>query len=391
MKELKENIKSFDFKIRNRFPNIEDYKSRNLEVPEWCKEELKTDRKLKDNYKHQLETINHKFESWGIKTEEETEEFIPKMNRQKHFLERELADMEKELPKILEKEMLKMQEKKVLLPSVEEQRKILTEEIKKNLRPMSEIEPEIRTLRFEQTLNKKWEKGEISQEEKKLYSSVGYKRYYEWLDGEIENLQEPTESANDISVEKSETFRSESVPVTKPSEIKPVENKRTEETFFNGGLFSDQTLDGLEKANAKFMVSPKIHQLITYTEDSGVDENLEFETLSEAQKKGKALLNEWELDKSDNGFVVFNKETKQIESTFGYFPVEQAFSKEVLLANGYQVWSAKTALPETKVSNIAETIKRRLEEQNVAKKNFNNHFSFTGLARPQKVRESVER
>ncbi len=389
-KELKENIESMAFKISNRLHNIEDYKSRNLEVPEWCKEELKTDRKLKDNYEHQLETINRKFESWGIKSEEEAEEFIPKMNSQKHFLEKELAEKQKELPKILEKEMLKMQKRKVLLPSVSEQCKNLTEEIEKNLRSMADVEPEIRTLRFEQMLNTKWEKGEISQEEKDLYSSVGYKRYYEWLDGEIENLQEAVEPETKIEV-KSETFRSESVSVAKPSEIKPVENKSTEETFFNGGLFSDQTLDELEKTNAKFMTSPKIHQLITYTQDNGVDEKLEYETLSEAQKNGKSFLNEWQLDKADNGFVVFNKETKLIESTFGYFPVEQAFSKEVLLANSYQIWSAKGALPETKVTEIADAVKNRLEEQSVSKKDFDNHFEFTGLARPQKVQQFVER
>ena len=53
--------------------------------------ELKEERKYKESYEHQLETINRKFSSWGIKEETDIEEFIPKMNAQKHSLEKQLV------------------------------------------------------------------------------------------------------------------------------------------------------------------------------------------------------------------------------------------------------------------------------------------------------------
>ena len=250
-KNLVENLKGAEIKIQNRLKNIEDYKSRELEVPEWCKMELKEERKYKESYEHQLETINRKFSSWGIKDDKDIEEFIPKMNAQKHSLEKELEEKKKELPKILAKENLKMQEKKILLPPVSEQLKQLTEDIEKNLRPMAEVEPEIRTLRFEQMLSQKWEKGEISNEEKDLYSSVGYKRYYEWLDGEIENFDVPLQK-QDVEV----TLNQE-VKVQTENEQNQSETTVEKETFDNGGLFSDQALAELEQINKDLM--PKVH------------------------------------------------------------------------------------------------------------------------------------
>lgn len=398
-KNLVENLKGAEIKIQNRLKNIEDYKSRELEVPEWCKMELKEERKYKESYEHQLETINRKFSSWGIKDDKDIEEFIPKMNAQKHSLEKELEEKKKELPKILEKEMLKLNEKKILLPSVSEQRKILTEDIEKNLRPMAEVEPEIRTLRFEQMLSQKWEKGEISNEEKDLYSSVGYKRYYDWLDGEIESLSEVGESKineTSISSEIKNTVSVEEIQTVALENNNPSDNQQTEpeeETFLNGGLFSDQTLAELDQINNNIESQKKVHQLITFNNNSGIDEKLEYATLSEAQKEGKKFLSDWELDKSDNGFAVYNKETRQIESTYGYFPVEDAFSKEILLANGYKTYVAKGALSlsEAKVSEIGNTVKQRLEEQNSSKNHIDSHISFTNITKPKVHERAVER
>lgn len=281
-KNLIENLKGAEIKIQNRLKNIEDYKSRELEVPEWCKMELKEERKYKESYEHQLETINRKFSSWGIKDDKDIEEFIPKMNAQKHSLEKELEEKKKELPKILAKENLKMQEKKILLPPVSEQRKILTEDIEKNLRPMAEVEPEIRTLRFEQMLSQKWEKGEISNEEKDLYSSVGYKRYYEWLDGEIENFDVPLQK-QDVEV-----ALNQEVKVQTENEQNQSETTVEKETFDNGGLFSDQALAELEQINKDLM--PKVHTArgsLTLSETKLSDLAGEIKQRLEAQNASK--------------------------------------------------------------------------------------------------------
>lgn len=281
-KNLVENLKGAEIKIQNRLKNIEDYKSRELEVPEWCKMELKEERKYKESYEHQLETINRKFSSWGIKDDKDIEEFIPKMNAQKHSLEKELEEKKKELPKILAKENLKMQEKKILLPPVSEQLKQLTEDIQKNLRPMAEVEPEIRTQRFEQMLEQKWKKGEITTDERDFYSSVGYKRYYDWLDGEIENLDVPLEK-QDVEVTSNQE-----VKVLTENEQNQSETTVEKETFENGGLFSDQALSELEQINKNLMA--KVHTArgsLTLSETKLSDLAGEIKQRLEAQNASK--------------------------------------------------------------------------------------------------------
>lgn len=362
---LKKNLEEAEFNIQRIEKNIEDYKNADLETPEWCKAELKDNRKYKTNYEHQLETISRKFASWGIKDEKELEEFIPNLNKQKRTLEAELQAKEKELPKILKKEMLKLNEKKVLLPSISEQRKILTEDIQKNLRPMVEVEPEIRTERFEQMLNLKWERGEISADEAELYSSVGYKNYYAWLDGEIESL-----GVENIIEKQTEIVQEKTVDI---STDKKVEEKQNASNSFSGELFSESELEELTTINEKLNPQLKKHQVIYYYEDSGIDEGLDFMTLSEAQQEGKKSIKEWNLDKSENGFAIFNRETKQIEAIHGYFPVEKVFRNEILAINGYKVDESKQ---EVSLSEIQKSTKEKIAEQGASKEHFNSHEVF---------------
>lgn len=362
---LKKNLEEAEFNIQRIEKNIEDYKNADLETPEWCKAELKDNRKYKTNYEHQLETISRKFASWGIKDEKELEEFIPNLNKQKRTLEAELQAKEKELPKILKMEMLKLNEKKVLLPSISEQRKILTEDIQKNLRPMTEVEPEIRTELFEQMLNLKWERGEISADEAELYSSVGYKNYYAWLDGEIESL-----GVENIIEKQTEIVQEKTVDI---STDKKVEEKQNESNSFSGELFSESELEELATINEKLNPQLKKHQVIYYYEDSGIDEGLDFMTLSEAQKEGKKSIKEWNLDKSENGFAIFNRETKQIEAIHGYFPVEKVFRNEILAINGYKVDESKQ---EVSLSEIQKSTKEKLAEQGASKEHFDSHVVF---------------
>ena len=370
---LKKNLEEAEFNIQRIEKNIEDYKNADLETPEWCKAELKDNRKYKTNYEHQLETISRKFASWGIKDEKELEEFIPNLNKQKRTLEAELQAKEKELPKILKMEMLKLNEKKVLLPSISEQRKILTEDIQKNLRPMIEVEPEIRTERFEQMLNLKWERGEISADEAELYSSVGYKNYYAWLDGEIESL-----GVENIIEKQTEIVQEKTVDI---STDKKVEAKQKESNSFSGELFSESELEELTTINEKLNPQLKKHQVIYYYEDSGIDEGPDFMTLSEAQQEGKKSIKEWNLDKTENGFAVFNRETKQIEAIHGYFPVEKVFRNEILAINGYKVDESKQ---EVSLSEIQKSTKEKLAEQGASKEHFDSHVVFATLDKIKK-------
>lgn len=374
---LKKNLEEAEFNIQRIEKNIEDYKNADLETPEWCKAELKDNRKYKTNYEHQLETISRKFASWGIKDEKELEEFIPNLNKQKRTLEAELQAKEKELPKILKMEMLKLNEKKVLLPSISEQRKILTEDIQKNLRPMTEVEPEIRTERFEQMLNLKWERGEISADEAELYSSVGYKNYYAWLDGEIESLEVNEESPIKENIIDIQTEKS-SANISKENDKK---QEKHISLNYDLGLFPEDEIDELTSLSETLNPGLKKHQIIYYFEESGTDEGMDYTTLSEAQKDARTSMKQWELDKTENGFCIWNKETKQIEAIHGYFPVEKVFRNEILAINGYKVDESKQ---EVSLSEIQKSTKEKLAEQVASKEHFDSHAVF---AIPEKAKK----
>lgn len=375
--KLKKNLEEAEFDIKRLEKSIEDYNKTDITVPYWVKSSLKDSRKNKTSYEHQLETIDRKFASWGIKSEEEIQDFIPKLNSQKHELEKQLDEKRKELPKILLRETIRMAEKKLSLPSIDEQRKLLTEDIQKNLRPMIEVEPEIRTERFEQMLNSKWEHGEISTEEKEKYSNIGYKKYYEWLDDETEILL-PKVTENNLVIEEKNEIKEqqqEEIPVSSVNE-KIEKTEKYVSSDWDLGLFPEDEIEELSALSQSLNPKIKNHKVVFYDKDSGVDESIDYETLSDAQKSAKKQMNDWELDKTENGFIVFNTETKQIEVVHGYFPVEKYFSSEILQLNGYKVNEAQ----EIQLSKIQDSVKEKFSEEN-SKKHFESHVVF---ATPEK-------
>lgn len=391
---LKKHLEETNNEIAGLEKNIEDCKDKNLEIPTWCKEELKDNRKYKESYERQLDTITRKFSTWGIKTEEDLNNFIPDLNKRKHELEKELKEMKDELPKILEHETVKMMEKKILLPPVEQQQKIFIEDIQNNLRPMTEVEPEIRTQRFEEMLEKKWQKGEITSEEKETYSLAGYKKYYAWLDGETENLESPKTAGQEQNIQKEvqEPVSNTENKVTdtaneimaEPAEIKKETVLSSKENTYSepkvGWLFAD------EEIKPQIVIQQKnVHQLITFdSENNLVDEKNEYSTLSEAQKEGRKWLKEWNLEKENAGWAVYNKESKIIESVHGLFPVEQAFSNEVLKANGYQV---ADETKEINISDIQQQFKEKITEQTNASKEWADQHLIIDAPKNNRVNE----
>ena len=360
--ELKENLREAEFAIRRDEKNIRDYKERGLKIPEWLKSELKDSRKHRSSYERQLETISRKFASWGIKTEEDFEKFIPIMNEKKRSLEKQLANKKGELPRLLERETVRMNEAKNLLPPLEQQVKDFAKDVLENLRPMSAVEPEIKTERFEETLSKKWEKGEITTEEREKYSSWGYDNYEKWLAGEIEDIENPApvisvKAKIEQNVEETEKKITENKGEAK--ETGDVGFNAKSKNFTQNFLFDIDELQQLDMAN-KVIEQKPVHQLIAYTSDNGADDKLEYKTLSEAQKYGHEWFKKWNLDEKDDGFVIFNKESKKIEHKYGYFPVEKIFSNEVLKANGFQ---ARDNVAETTTSDISQAIKDKIAEQ----------------------------
>lgn len=180
---------------------IESYKESGLEVPEWIKSELKDSNKKFSKAETGLEKVNEKLSSLKITDSEKEAEYIHNLNSQKHACEEKINNIEKTLPQILKKLEIERMEQKLIEYPVEKQREILEADILNNLRPMKEVEYEIKTMRHEAMLSEKLKAGEISEEEFSLYKNAGYEKYEKWLNGEIESLEENTVK-NETDIEK---------------------------------------------------------------------------------------------------------------------------------------------------------------------------------------------
>lgn len=186
---------------------IESYKGSGLEVPEWIKSELKDCNKKFVKAEAGLEKVNEKLSFLKITDSEKEAEYIHNLNSQKHACEEKINNIEKTLPQILKKLEIERMEQKLIEYPVEKQREILEADILNNLRPMKEVEYEIKTMRHEAMLSAKLKAGEITEKEFTLYKNAGYEKYEKYLNGEIESLEEKSvknESANENSSIKNE-------------------------------------------------------------------------------------------------------------------------------------------------------------------------------------------
>ena len=181
---------------------IESYKGSGLEVPEWIKSELKDCNKKFAKAEAGLEKVNEKLSSLKITDSEKEAEYIHNLNSQKHACEEKINNIEKTLPQILKKLEIERMEQKLIEYPVEKQREILEADILNNLRPMKEVEYEIKTMRHEAMLSEKLKAGEITEKEFTLYKNAGYENYEKWLNGEIESLEEKSVK-NEVAKENS--------------------------------------------------------------------------------------------------------------------------------------------------------------------------------------------
>lgn len=60
----------------------------------------------------------------------------------------------------------------------------------------------------------------------------------------------------------------------------------------------------------------KRYQIITYSRDSGVDEKLEYKTLSEAKEAARPYRN----DSYYEGVIIYDLKKWKIVAEYGYFP-----------------------------------------------------------------------
>lgn len=187
--------------------DMKEFKDNGLEVPEWMKSEFKDCNKKFAKAETGLEKVNEKLSSLKITDSEKEAEYIHNLNNQKHACEEKINNIEKTLPQILKKLEIERMEQKLIEYPIEKQREILEADILNNLRPMKEVEYEIKTMRHEAMLSEKLKAGEITESEFSLYKNAGYAKYEKWLNGEIESLEEKSvknEAANENSFIKNE-------------------------------------------------------------------------------------------------------------------------------------------------------------------------------------------
>ena len=294
---------SFDFgtvedNIERYEKMVNDYKDRNLEVPEWVKVTLKNYKKEQDKANYQKENIEKKLTAWNLETEEDEAAYINNLNSQKRDCEDKIAHIVETMPEILQKLEIERMEQKVMEYPVAKQREILESDILNNLRPMKEVEYEIKTERHNKMLAEMLKAGDITQDEHDLYKAAGYEKYEKWLNGEIESLEEKPieasvqkESEQNREVEEKtpavtdeygfEVFGEEEPAYTENSENKnDVDNSANSTTSNNpsddlGDLFSGFDNDDL------YIKSPE-QQYFNFDSD---DKYLTPEQLTQAEQK----------------------------------------------------------------------------------------------------------
>lgn len=191
-KKIKLNEEKDDIakKLANTVQWINETKAKNQSVPDWMQSNLKRYGKKIYTVEQNISAIDKKLGLLGIHSDEEHEQYIRMLNEQKRAVEKSITNFKnKELPKIID-EMKRQQLKDASTEyPVDMQRTILENDILHNLRPMKEVEYEIKTIRFENMLDLKLSSEEISQNEYDLYKKAGFENYEKFMNGEIESLE----------------------------------------------------------------------------------------------------------------------------------------------------------------------------------------------------------
>ncbi len=262
-----------------------DYKDRNINVPEWLKLEIADSRKKMNSNSLKLDAVGEKLERLGYHDNEGPTSCIRKMNEKKKEIEKEIEMKKFELPSIIARLRDELNKKNEVLPPLEEQRKELCDEIVSNLRPMREVESEIRQERFEKMLDRKIQQGEITVEQMALYKQAGFRNYQNWLDGETESLETTfakTDKGNSKdNATESKIYKSEKEILTDNfqtdvSETKATAKARKAVTKENQPfLFNEEYLDSLSAtAKSKEMQGVKISEIVNSVKEKSHEKKL---------------------------------------------------------------------------------------------------------------------
>ena len=216
-KALSEEFENAKRMVESYEKQIETYKSRGFEVPEWIKTSMKEYKKGYQSSESKLAKISEKFASLNIANDDDMMAYIRNINAQKKVCEEKIEHAKENLPEILKKLELERLEQKVMEYPIEKQREILEADILNNLRPMKEVAYEIKIMRFEKMIAEKLKAGDITQSEHDLYKKAGYEKYEQWQNGEIESLEEIAADRHVSVEERREEEKTERVEITAQS------------------------------------------------------------------------------------------------------------------------------------------------------------------------------
>ena len=121
-----------------------EYEMKGEEVPSWLKSSIREDSRNLTSYNRQNDIITEKLENLNIHNDEEAEAYVHSLNEEKHGIEKQIEEVQKKLPSLLEEMKTRLAEQKLTEHPVEVQRKELESSILTNLRPMADIIEEMK-------------------------------------------------------------------------------------------------------------------------------------------------------------------------------------------------------------------------------------------------------
>ena len=121
-----------------------EYEEKGEEVPSWLKSSIREDTRNLASYNRQKDIITEKLTNLNIHNEEEADAYIHGLNEERHGIEKQIDEVQKKLPALLEEMKVRLAEQKLTEHPVESQRKELEAAILTNLRPMADIIEEMK-------------------------------------------------------------------------------------------------------------------------------------------------------------------------------------------------------------------------------------------------------
>lgn len=126
-------------------------KKENRFSPIFYDQMIERENEKKASAERNLPAIQKKLEGMGLESQDKIDAYIRSLNERKKEIEEEIKNILESKDEIITNLRIEEEKKKAVLPTFEESQRMLVEKITGNLRPMAEVEKEIRELRGNQS------------------------------------------------------------------------------------------------------------------------------------------------------------------------------------------------------------------------------------------------